>query len=67
MIRWAIKFCKQPYFDSYTIEQVSHPQVRLLYEELKVPFIRCDFSKLGVCQSRRRLIASNDTNLLANI
>ncbi len=68
MIRWTIKFCKQPYFDSYTIEQVSHPRVRLLYEELKVPFIRCDFSKLGVCPKLgRRLIASNNKDLLSNL
>ncbi len=64
MVRWTIKFCKQPYFDSYTIEQVNNPRLRLLYAELDVPFIVCDFSKLGVCQSRRRLIASNSTYLL---
>ena len=67
MVRWTIRFCKQSCFDSYTIEQVNNPRVRLLYQERKVPFIICDFSKLGVCQSRRRLIASNHLQLLSTL
>jgi site-specific DNA-cytosine methylase len=64
MVKWTIKFVQQSCFDSYTIEQVNNKHVRDLYTKLNVPFIVCDFSKLGVCQSRRRLIASNNTSLL---
>lgn len=64
MVKWAIKMCQQKCFDSYTIEQVNNKQVRDLYTTLKVPYIECNFSKLGVCQSRRRLIASNNKKML---
>jgi len=67
MVKWTIKFVKQECFDSYTIEQVNNKHVRDLYTRLKVPFILCDFSKLGVCQSRRRLIASNNLALLETL
>ena len=64
MVKWTLRFVQQPCFNSYTIEQVNNKHVRDLYTKLKVPFILCDFSKLGVCQSRRRLIASNNNTLL---
>jgi site-specific DNA-cytosine methylase len=67
MVKWVIKFVRQLYFDSYTIEQVNNKHVRDLYTKLKVPFILCDFSKLGVCQSRRRLIASDNLTLLERL
>lgn len=64
MVKWTVKMCQQACFDSFTIEQVNNKCVKELYTKLKVPFIECDFSKLGVCQSRRRLIASNNTRML---
>jgi site-specific DNA-cytosine methylase len=67
MVKWVIKFCKQSCFDSYTIEQVNNKHVRDLYTKLNIPFIVCDFSKLGVCQSRCRLIASNHYLLLEKL
>ncbi len=67
MVKWAVKFCEQSCFDSYTIEQVNNKHVRDLYTKLKIPFIVCDFSKLGVCQSRCRLIASNHSSLLEKL
>jgi site-specific DNA-cytosine methylase len=67
MVKWVVKFCEQSCFDSYTIEQVNNKHVRDLYTKLKIPFIVCDFSKLGVCQSRCRLIASNHSSLLEKL
>jgi site-specific DNA-cytosine methylase len=67
MVKWTLKFVQQDCFDSYTIEQVNNKHVRDLYTKLKIPFILCDFSKLGVCQSRRRLIASNNLTLLKTL
>jgi site-specific DNA-cytosine methylase len=67
MVLWTLKFVQQSCFDSYTIEQVNNKHVRDLYNKYKIPFILCDFSKLGVCQSRRRLIASNKSSLLKEL
>jgi site-specific DNA-cytosine methylase len=67
MVLWTLKFVQQSCFDSYTIEQVNNKHVRDLYTNHKIPFILCDFSKLGVCQSRRRLIASNKSSLLEQL
>lgn len=64
MVKWTLKFVQQPCFNSYTIEQVNNKLVKELYTKLRIPYIFCDFSKLGVCQSRRRLIASNNLTLL---
>lgn len=67
MVKWTIKFVQQSCFNSYTIEQVNNKHVRDLYNKLNVPFIVCDFSKLGVCQSRCRLIASDCSSLLEKL
>jgi site-specific DNA-cytosine methylase len=67
MVLWTLKFVQQSCFDSYTIEQVNNKHVRDLYTRHEIPFILCDFSKLGVCQSRRRLIASNKSSLLEQL
>lgn len=67
MVLWTLKFVQQPCFDSYTIEQVNNKHVRDLYNKHEISFILCDFSKLGVCQSRRRLIASNKPSLLEQL
>lgn len=67
MVLWTLKFVQQSCFDSYTIEQVNNKHVRDLYTRHKIPFILCDFSKLGVCQSRRRLIASHHPTLLKEL
>lgn len=67
MVLWTLKFVQQSCFDSYTIEQVNNKHVRDLYNKHKISFILCDFSKLGVCQSRRRLIASNNSSLLEKL
>ncbi len=67
IVLWTLKFVQQSCFDSYTIEQVNNKHVRDLYTRHKIPFILCDFSRLGVCQSRRRLIASHHPTLLKEL
>lgn len=56
LVRWAVRFCVA-HGTTWSLEQVGSPEVRAVLREEGVDFDVFDLSRLGVAQTRRRLIA----------
>lgn len=63
LIRWTVALIRRleglGTTFSWSMEQVCHPTVSSLYKSLNVNFVKVDFSKYAVPQTRCRLWASN--------
>lgn len=66
LTKWILSFFieKLPAHWTWTIEQVAHPKVKSLYESTakkntKIFYQMLDMSEYGICQTRKRMIASN--------